>query len=251
MDTNLLFWNASVDEIKKGYKLLPEDNIFICLICGETFEPGVIYKMEDKLVEAEKMVKYHIEKQHSGVFQYLIHLNKKYTGLSENQTEVLSLIKSGLTDFEISKKLKISQSTVRNYRFKFREKEKQAKIFSAIMELLKPMQNSTETEIMEVHKGASMIDERFDITEAERKNILSRYMDSSGKLIDFPGKEKRKIIILSEISKNFKKDTDYTEKEINRILERIYPDYVVLRRYLIEYGYLDRSRDGSRYWVKL
>ncbi|MBJ6950597.1 DUF2087 domain-containing protein, partial [Vibrio cholerae] len=30
-----------------------------------------------------------------------------------------------------------------------------------------------------------------------------------------------------------------------------YPDFVTLRRYLIEYGFLDRTDDGSQYWVKL
>ncbi|HDR8220879.1 TPA: DUF2087 domain-containing protein, partial [Bacillus cereus] len=27
--------------------------------------------------------------------------------------------------------------------------------------------------------------------------------------------------------------------------------FVTLRRYLIEYGFLDRTDDGSQYWVKL
>ncbi len=34
------------------------------------------------------------------------------------------------------------------------------------------------------------------------------------------------------------------------ILKPIYHDYVMIRRYLIEYGFLDRHRDGSAYWVK-
>ena len=30
----------------------------------------------------------------------------------------------------------------------------------------------------------------------------------------------------------------------------MYEDYVHIRRYLIEYGFLDRKADGSAYWVK-
>lgn len=42
----------------------------------------------------------------------------------------------------------------------------------------------------------------------------------------------------------------YSEREVNRILKRIYEDYANLRRALIEYGFIDRTNDGSSYWVK-
>ena len=42
----------------------------------------------------------------------------------------------------------------------------------------------------------------------------------------------------------------YSEKEVNKILSRVYEDYVLLRRYLIEYGFLDRTRDGAVYFLK-
>ena len=76
-------------------------------------------------------------------------------------------------------------------------------------------------------------------------------MDENGALLQFPAREKKKIIVLREIVKNFKADREYSEKEVNRILERIYArDYPTVRRYLIEYGFMDRSKDGSVYRVK-
>lgn len=75
-------------------------------------------------------------------------------------------------------------------------------------------------------------------------------MDENGALHTFPAKEKKKIIILREIATNFKSGEIYTEKEINRVLKRIYDDYVLIRRYLIEYGFLDRNTNGTGYWVK-
>ena len=51
-------------------------------------------------------------------------------------------------------------------------------------------------------------------------------------------------------SKNFSVGKKYSEKEINRVLKRIYEDYVTIRRALIQYGFLDRSKDCSEYWVK-
>ena len=53
-----------------------------------------------------------------------------------------------------------------------------------------------------------------------------------------------------EISKRFQIGKIYGEKEVNQILKMVYEDYVTLRRYLIEYGFLDRKPDGSQYWLK-
>ena len=36
---------------------------------------------------------------------------------------------------------------------------------------------------------------------------------------------------------------------MNGILQEIYDDYVTIRRYLVEYRFIDREPDGSRYWT--
>ena len=41
----------------------------------------------------------------------------------------------------------------------------------------------------------------------------------------------------------------YTEKEANQVLERLNPDTAMLRRNLVDYGFLLRERDGSAYWL--
>ena len=249
MNLNELFWKASLQELKNGYIYSKENEKYTCLFCGESFNEGEIYNRQEKFYNAEKIMKFHIEEVHGGVFKYLLNMNKKYTGLSENQKEVLKCLEKGMTDQETAYNLKLSQSTIRNYRFKFREREKQAKIYTAIMELLNT-NTKEEYQFVEPHKTASMIDDRYSITKDDAQKIIDRYFDGTGKLIDFPAKEKRKIIILSKISQNFKEGMDYTEKEVNRILKRIYEDYVLIRRYLIEYGYMDRSKDCSKYWIK-
>ena len=59
--------------------------------------------------------------------------------------------------------------------------------------------------------------------------------------------EKKKIIVLYEIMKNFNPNQAYSEKEVNGVLARIYPDYAALRRALIEYRFMERTPDGSVY----
>lgn len=251
-DLSDIFWNASVEEIKRGYVYKKESEEFICLICGSSFIKGVVYPDEDAFYEAEKYCKLHIVKEHCSMFEYLINLDKKYTGLTDHQKNLLSFFYKGYSDAEIIKELEGgSTSTIRNHRFTLREKEKQAKVFLSIMELLNE-KSAKKQSFISVHRTATMVDERYAITEEENEKILGKYFNKGleGPLSTFPIKEKRKIAILKHIAKRFELNRKYTEKEVNEILKEIYPDYVTIRRYLIEYGFMDRKNDGSLYWVK-
>lgn len=138
MSLSELFWNASVEEVKKGYVVKKEGNEFTCLICGKNFEKGIIYKDNEIFYEAEKYAQIHIVKEHGSVFEYLLAIDKKYTGLTDLQKDLLGYFYNSLSDQEIVKKLGGgSTSTIRNHRFTLREREKQAKVFLSIMELLK------------------------------------------------------------------------------------------------------------------
>ena len=97
-----------------------------------------------------------------------------------------------------------------------------------------------------------MYEERFLITDEECRKISEGVFSSQFplKLKVFSSKEKKKIVILRRIIQQFEKGRVYTEKEVNEILKDIYGDYAILRRCLVDYGYMDRARDGSKYWVK-
>lgn len=251
MDLQTIFWNADINELERGYKLNGEDE-YICLICGECFDLEEVFQTDEKFVSAKRMVKLHIQMEHGNMFNHLISLHKNYTSLSDNQREVIKHMYAGSSDKEIASELGITESTIRNYRFKFKEKEKQAKAFLAIMGILRAGSKDTvkQVEVVTPHKGATQLDERYNITELDVKKTIASHMDTHGGLKTFPSKEKKKIIVLREIAKNFKTGKSYNEKEINRILKRVYEDYALIRRYLIQYGFLDRKNDGSGYWVK-
>ncbi len=68
-------------------------------------------------------------------------------------------------------------------------------------------------------------------------------------LKDFSPKEKKKIVILGKIAEQFEQGRQYSEKEVNQILKPIYEDYMTIRRYLIIYGFMERTKDGARYWL--
>ncbi|EGP4915401.1 DUF2087 domain-containing protein [Enterococcus faecium] len=70
------------------------------------------------------------------------------------------------------------------------------------------------------------------------------------KLKQIPKKEKYKLLVFDFLHSKFDFDKEYSEKEINNILKKIYPDFAILRRFLVDYGYLSRENDGSIYIKK-
>ncbi|MBN6187490.1 DUF2087 domain-containing protein [Aneurinibacillus sp. BA2021] len=247
-----LFWNASLPEIKRGYIYEPEAESYTCLICGRRFIQGVIYPHEDTLYDAETFTRLHITHEHGSPFDFLINLDKKLTGLTDHQKTIARYFYEGLSDNDIVKKLDGgSTSTIRNHRFTLREKAKQAKMLLAIMELMEE-KTARSQRFISIPRSAAAVDERFAITEEENEAILTTYFKQGpdGPLSEFPKKEKRKVAILKHIAQRFELNRRYTEAEVNRILKEAYPDYVTIRRYLIEYGFMDRTPDCSAYWMK-
>lgn len=245
------FWNASLDEVKRGYVFEQEKEVYSCLVCGRGFEQGRIYSIDDELYEAKKAVEVHIDDEHGSMFHVLLGLDKEYTGFTEHQKNLLSFFFQGFNDKEITDQLGGSTSTIRNYRFTFREKEKQAKVLLAILELLHERPAKKEP-FIQFHQAAKMVDDRYAVTKDEYQKTIQQYFpDGLDKTLSlFPKKEKKKLMILRHLAERFDMNTIYTEKEVNEILKTAYDDYVTLRRYLIEYGFMERKSDGSAYWMK-
>ena len=245
-----LSWNASPEELKNGY--VEEENYYICLLCGKKIEKGIVYPEEGILYKAGRYMRVHIEKVHDSVFEYLIQLDKRLTGLTDHQKSLLQLFYQGKSDGEVQKEMGIgSASTIRNHRFVLKEKERQAKVFLVLMELLKD-KNKCSPGYLPPHKTARLIDDRYNITQEESEKILEKYFPegTGGPLKTLHMKEKNMLVVLREIAKRFEAKSVYSEREVNAILINAYEDFATLRRYLIEYGFLDRKADGSQYWLK-
>lgn len=244
------YMNIDMDDLINGYYV--SGDIFHCAFCPAGFEKGVIYQQDNRQVDAQKAITSHIHDKHGSVFEALIHEDKQHTGLSEIQRDILLHMYNGKSDKDISREMGSSPSTIRNHRFKLREKQKQAKLFLALMNsAASKRENHQSEELVPVHSGAKMLDERFAITEEEREKAIQSYFIGGvdGPLKQFPAKEKRKIIILQILLLRFEPETVYTELEVNDILREAHDDFVTIRRYMIEYGFMTRSRDGAAYRV--
>ncbi len=246
---------ASVQDIINGYYRDEERKATVCAECGMAFEDGEIFATGGRYFTAERAATVHMAEMHPDRMASMIASDSRYLSLTGNQKDILRLFSEGLSDGEAARQLGVSPSTVRHQRFMFREKAKAAKAWLALWEMVSgEMERNREaagSRLLPVHEGAKMMDERYEITEEENRKILRDVFESLDplKLKVFSVKEKKKIVTLRKIASRFEKGKTYTEKEVNGILADIYDDYVTIRRYLIEYGYLDRTRDGRSYWL--
>jgi len=85
-------------------------------------------------------------------------------------------------------------------------------------------------------------------SEEDVRKVLKAYLNADGTIRQLPHEGKKMLIILHFILDAFSFDANYTEKEMNTILRRFHTDTATLRRNLIDYGFMARESDGTRYW---
>lgn len=163
--------------------------------------------------ENDRNVNIHVA-NHGTPIERLLMLDKKYTGLTEIQKEFLDMVSNKYSDKEIAMKLGCAESTIRNMRFAMRERARQARAFLAVMEL-------AEEKVSKITNPKLRV---FPVREEKRKAILPRFADL------------------------FEPYREYTEAEVKNIIKTIYDDDATIRRYLVDYGYLNRNNDGSKYY---
>lgn len=85
--------------------------------------------------------------------------------------------------------------------------------------------------------------------DAFDRKVLSTYLDADGRIKAFPAQRKKELAILRHVVKAFEPRRRYSEKEVNAALHRFSSDTARLRRYLVEFGFMDRQGGGGEYWV--
>ena len=90
--------------------------------------------------------------------------------------------------------------------------------------------------------------EARDEKQDDVRKVLKNFLNADGTLKQIPPMGNKLIIILNLIVDAFAFDTNYTEKEVNTILRRFHVDTAALRRYLVDYKFMARESDGTRYW---
>ena len=70
---------------------------------------------------------------------------------------------------------------------------------------------------------------------------IDQFFRPDGTLISIPVKAAKKIAVLAHIAQELSPTTKYPEKELNLIIAKYHDDTAAIRRYMIEYGILERD----------
>ena len=82
------------------------------------------------------------------------------------------------------------------------------------------------------------------------EKVYHTFLDEEGRILAFPKQEKKFAVLIHYVFKVFKPGQVYTGKVVDEMLQRFSADTASLRRALIEYHLMERSKDGTQYWVK-
>lgn len=168
---------------------------------------------------------------------------------NENRLRMLCLLADREVKVgEISAYLKLQAPTVSHHLNKLKElnlvkmrRERNDHLYTLNLESLHGVRREVLSSI--TGRGIpALVPVRASYDEWEIK-VLKTFM--SGERIRFlPAQEKKKLVLLRWLVGKFEKRRTYTEQEINEIIEPHYPDYCTLRRYLVDFGLLKRTRYG-------
>lgn len=88
----------------------------------------------------------------------------------------------------------------------------------------------------------------FGMTDDERA-VLARYF-SGRTLIELPSQRSKQLIVLQRLALEFDPGRRYREAEVNDLLLPFSRDWSMLRRHLVDEGFLDRAAQpgGNLYW---
>ena len=79
---------------------------------------------------------------------------------------------------------------------------------------------------------------------------VDQFFSPNGSLISIPAKNSKKIEVLNRIAETFTPGVMYSEKELNEIISHFHDDTAAIRRYMIEFGIMQRNSE-SVYWLSV
>lgn len=79
---------------------------------------------------------------------------------------------------------------------------------------------------------------------------LHRFLDAEGRLVQWPRTPGDQKNLLDYLVDKFQPNQLYSEAEVNELLNRwhTFEDAAILRREMVDYGYMGRTSSGDRYW---
>ena len=84
----------------------------------------------------------------------------------------------------------------------------------------------------------------------KKKVNIKAFLDDEGRIKQLPVPGRTLKPVLLYLAEKFETGRIYGEKEVNEQINKwhTFGDYFILRRLMVDYGFMARKRDGSAYW---
>jgi biotin operon repressor len=80
------------------------------------------------------------------------------------------------------------------------------------------------------------------------RKVLATFTSPDGRIKAFPTQEKKVRVLLRHVLPAFSHGVRYPEKRVNEMLAKYSDDTARLRRWLVDFGYMQREGGGGKYW---
>lgn len=96
-----------------------------------------------------------------------------------------------------------------------------------------------------LHHVSSRLSPTAALPRDERERTLASFF-SGERLLRLPSAARRRIWVLEEVVKRFRRGRVYQEREVNTLLRPVFDDVASLRRALVDHGLMRREMDRYR-----
>lgn len=85
--------------------------------------------------------------------------------------------------------------------------------------------------------------------DADKVEKIARHFDSEGRLVRWPARDSHAILCLFVLWSRIPAGESFNEREISELLDswHTFGDHALLRRALVDYGFVSRTVTGSKY----
>ena len=84
--------------------------------------------------------------------------------------------------------------------------------------------------------------------DAFERKVLATFTTRDGRIKAFPVQEKKFLVLLRYVLRDFEPGVRYAEKRVNEMLARYNEDTAMLRRALVDHHLMAREGGGGKYW---
>jgi hypothetical protein len=80
----------------------------------------------------------------------------------------------------------------------------------------------------------------------DEEKVLRAFLGEDGRIVRMPAKHSKRLVLLDHVCRVFEPGVRYAEPEVNALLRAFNDDVAMLRRYLVDEGFM--TRDSGVYW---